>query len=158
VNEGTYFDFAQAVKDRAQARADLDALLQPLRDQMDQLLMGDIATKALELTKKIEAHCVAKADELRRLQGKDTGAASFVDGGLKVTVTLPKTVKWDNDRLAELAAKMKDCGDDPAQYLKMTYGVDERRYKEWPGTVQAAFLPARTVTTGKPKIEIKEAK
>lgn len=158
MNEGTYFDLAQAVKDRAQAQAQLDALLQPLRDQMDQLLMGDLATKALDLTKKIDAHCVAKADELRRLQGKDTGAASFVDGGFKVTVTLPKTVKWDNDRLAELAAKMKDCGDDPSQYLKLTYGVDERRYKEWPDTIQAAFLPARTVLTGKPKIEIKEAK
>lgn len=158
MNEGTYFDLAQAVKDRAQAQAQLNALLQPLRDQMDQLLMGDLATKALELTKKIDAHCVTKADEMRKLMGKDTGASSFVEGGLKVTVTLPKTVKWDNDRLAELATKMKGCGDDPAQYLKLTYGVDERRYKEWPDTIQAAFLPARTVLTGKPKIEIKEAK
>jgi hypothetical protein len=158
MTEATYFDLAQAVNAKAQAQALLNSQLQPLRDQMDQLLLGPLATQITELEGKINAHCIAKADELRRLQGKDTGAASFVDGGLKVTVTLPKTVKWDNDRLAELAAKMKDCGDDPAQYLKLTYGVDERRYKEWPDTIQAAFLPARTVTTGKPKIEIKEAK
>ncbi|PKN07914.1 MAG: hypothetical protein CVU73_10975 [Deltaproteobacteria bacterium HGW-Deltaproteobacteria-8] len=142
MTESTYFDFTQAVKAKDAAQALLNSQLQPLRDQMDQLLLGPLATQITELEAKINAHCVSKADELRRLQGKDTGAASFVDGGFKVTVTLPK----------------KDCGDDPAQYLKLTYGVDERRYKEWPDTIQAAFLPARTVTTGKPKIEIKEAK
>jgi len=158
MNDATYFDFAQAVKDRAALAAQFNALLKPLQDQIDQLYLGTVCQQLNELSDKITDHCVAKADELRRLQGKDTGAASFVESGLKVTVTVPKTVKWDNAVLAELAAKMQQHGDDPANYLKLTYGVDERRYKEWPDTIQAAFLPARTVVAGKPKVEIKEAK
>ena len=154
----SYFDLAQAVKERAQAQADLDALLQPLRDQMNTLLAGPLAVKATELSSKIEAHCLAKAEQMRQLMGKDTGAASFAEGGLKVTVTIPKTVKWDNALLTELAAKMRAHGDDPTNYLKLSYGVDERTYKDWPDTIQAAFLPARTVIPGKPKVEIKEAK
>jgi hypothetical protein len=153
-----YFDLAQAVKDKAQTQAELKALLQPLQDQVDQLLLGPLSTKLTDLEQQINTHCVAKADELRRLQGKDTGAATFVDGGFKVTVTLPKTVKWDNDMLADIAERMRANGVVPTAYLKITYAVDERSYKEFEPAVQQALQFARTVSTGKPKIEIKEAK
>ena len=154
----TYFDLAQAVKDKAQTQAELKALLQPLQDQIDQLLLGPLSTKLTDLEQQINSHCIAKSEEMRKLQGKDTGASSFVENGVKVTVTIPKTVKWDNAKLAELAERMRTAGDDPAQYIKVSYGVDERTYKEWPEAIQGAFMPARTVMAGRPKVEIKEAK
>jgi hypothetical protein len=86
----------------------------------------------------------------RAAAGKDTGTVRFQDGVVEVVVDLPKRVDWDQPRLASLAEQIRAGGEDPAQYVEVSFKVSERAYSAWPDRIRAAFEPARTVRTGKP--------
>ncbi len=81
---------------------------------------------------------------------KDTGTVRFHDGSVEVTAELPKRVEWDQRRLATLAEQIRAGGEDPAEYLEVSFKVSERAYTAWPERIRKAFEPARTVRTGKP--------
>ena len=84
---------------------------------------------------------------------KDTGTVKFDVDGIAVKAVVPKTVKWDQEKLAGIFQKIASAGDDPGQYIETKYGVSETAYKKWSDPVKKVFLPARTVVPGKPKLE-----
>ena len=63
---------------------------------------------------------------------------------------LPKKVTWDQDRLAAMATRIREAGDDPTQYLEIAYRVPERRFGVWPDAMRNGFAAARSESTGKP--------
>ena len=86
----------------------------------------------------------------RAAAGKDTGTVRFQDGTVEVVVDLAKRVDWDQPRLAALSEQIRAGGEDPGQYVEVSFKVSERAYTAWPERIRAAFEPARTVRTGKP--------
>jgi hypothetical protein len=77
--------------------------------------------------------------------------------GRKVRVEVPKQVEWSQDGLRQIARTIRQqMGESPEDYIEYKLFVPENRYKAWPATIQAMFLPARTVSPGKPKITFVE--
>lgn len=91
-----------------------------------------------------------RAQSLRLAAGKDTGVIHFDDDNVRVTADLPKRVDWDQTRLADIARRIAASGDDPKEYLEITYRVSETKFTAWPESMKSAFEPARTLKTGKP--------
>lgn len=90
-----------------------------------------------------------RAIALRAEQRKDTGTVRFADGNVTVVADLPKRVEWDQDKLAAVVERIRAAGDNPAEYVEVTYKVPERAYAAWPARIRDAFTGARTVRTGK---------
>jgi hypothetical protein len=78
----------------------------------------------------------------------------FDDGAVRVTADLPKKVEWNQARLARLARQIAANGDDPSEYLEITYRVSETKFNAWPEAIRAAFAPARTLNTGRPAFRL----
>ncbi|HRF73947.1 MAG TPA: hypothetical protein PL117_14355 [Accumulibacter sp.] len=68
---------------------------------------------------------------------------------LRLAADLPKKVEWDQKQLVAIARRIAATGDDPSEYLDLTYRVSETRFTAWPKSLKTAFAPARTVKTGK---------
>lgn len=83
------------------------------------------------------------------------GSVTLEFEGEKITITIPKVVKWDQLMLKQVAAKIQASGDDPEMYIKYELKVSETNYKAWPEQMQSVFKPARTVTPGKVRVETK---
>ena len=115
--------------------ADLQALAKAVVDHLD---------RALDLKYSKQAHA------LRLAAGKDTGVVHFDDGHVQVTADIPKKVEWDQKKLADLVRRMTANGDNPAEYVEISYRVSETKFNAWPETLKSAFAPARTLKTGKP--------
>ena len=86
---------------------------------------------------------------LRAEQRKDTGTVRFADGDVTVVADLPKRVEWDQDKLAAVVERIRAAGNDPSEYVEISYKVSERAYGVWPAHIRDAFTGARTVRTGK---------
>jgi hypothetical protein len=86
----------------------------------------------------------------RAAAGKDTGTVRFMDGTVEIAADLPKKIEWDQRRLATLAEQIRAGGEDPGEYVEVSFKVPERAYAAWPERIRNAFEPARTVRTGKP--------
>ena len=95
-----------------------------------------------------------QAHTLRLSQGKDTGVVHFSDGPLRVTADLPKKVEWDQQQLGVIVRRIADSGENPADYVEITYRVPESRFNAWPESLKSAFIPARTLKTGKPDFRL----
>jgi hypothetical protein len=129
-------------------------------------LLQDDASAALETAKcvkdrldgAIALRYAEQAAVLRQQQGKDTGTVRFEDGDVTVVTDLPKKVEWDQQQIAALVKRIRDTGEDPADYVEITFKVPERKYTAWPEPIREAFAPARTVRTGKPtfRLDLKE--
>jgi len=90
----------------------------------------------------------SRAAEERQAAGKDTGTVRFDDGDYIVIADLPKRVDWDQGRLATMVARIRDAGDDPAEYVEISFKIAERKYVAWPEAIRQGFEPARTVRAG----------
>lgn len=120
------------------------------------LLQAD-AREALDAAKRlqdwIEAAIAlryeARAMSARAASGKDTGLIRFQDGVVEIAVDIAKKVEWDQQKLAALSAQIRAGGEDPGQYVKVSFKVSERAYTAWPDRIRQAFEPARTVRTGR---------
>ena len=88
-------------------------------------------------------------------QVKPIGSSTVEFEGHRVVITIPKTVKWDQPILRSIADKIKGSGDDPEQYIEFKLNVKEASFKAWPEAIKTIFQPARTVTPGKRRIEVK---
>lgn len=86
----------------------------------------------------------------RQRLGKDTGIIHLDDNGFKLTNDIPKKPAWDQQKLAEVISKIEESGDDPSEYVEVTYKVPESKFKSWPSSIQNIFEPARTLKTGQP--------
>jgi len=96
----------------------------------------------------------SRAAEERQIAGKDTGTIRFDDGDFIIVADLPKRVDWDQGRLAAMVERIRAAGDDPAEYVEISFKVSERNYGAWPDAIRQGFEPARTVRPGTLKIEI----
>ncbi len=95
-----------------------------------------------------------QARNLRLEAGNDTGVIHFDDGDVRITADLPKKIEWDQSRLAEITKRIADSGDDPKQYVEISYRVSETKFNAWPDTLKSSFEAARTVKTGKPSYRL----
>jgi hypothetical protein len=103
---------------------------------------ADIAKRETQITETLTDHYRA---ELAGKVGTHT-----IDG---VKFYIPKQVKWDQSMLHDLFEQCKASNENPLDYLSISYDVPESRYKAWPTSIRESFEPARTVTTGKIKIQ-----
>lgn len=84
-----------------------------------------------------------------------TGITHRQDGDFDIKITVPKTVAWDQDRIADAMATIRDEWEgNPAEYVETKLSVQERKFDAWPSAIRDLFAPARTVKPGKPKFEI----
>ncbi len=90
-----------------------------------------------------------RAIALRAEQRKDAGTVRFVDGDVTIVADLPKRVEWDQDKLAAVVERIRAAGDNPAEYVEVSYKVPERAYTSWPEHIRTTFTGARTVRTGR---------
>ena len=85
---------------------------------------------------------------------KDTGVVHFDDGRIRITADLPKKVEWDQARLADITRRIAANGDDPSEYVDVSYRISETKFNAWPEAFKAPFITARTVKTGKPSFRL----
>lgn len=128
-------------------------LLAILQREIEERLKRDKAAK-IRFDAGLAVRYATRATEERQTAGKDTGTVRFDDGDFTVVADLPKRVDWDQDRLADMVAQIRDAGDDPAEYVDLAYKVPERKYAAWPEAIRHGFEPARTVRPGTLKVEI----
>ncbi|MDP2357728.1 MAG: hypothetical protein Q8M31_16915 [Beijerinckiaceae bacterium] len=93
----------------------------------------------------------AERAKIARLEAeRDFGIARFRDGHFTIVADLPKRVDWDQYDLASLVERIKEGGEDPRDYVDVTFKVSERKFASWPGHIRKAFEAARTVRPGAP--------
>ena len=129
-------------------------LLAILQREIDERLKHDKDLKA-RLDGALVVRYASRAAEARQAQSKDTGTVRFDDGDFTVVADLPKRVDWDQAQLAATVERIRAAGDDPDQYVDVSYKVPERKYAAWPDAIRQGFEPARTVKTGALKVEIR---
>lgn len=149
-------------------------------EQIRNMPVGDIAALSAEelllLTEEAEEqHAKAKrvkewleniiaikygerAGTARAAAGKDTGVVHFEDDGIDVAADLPKKAEWDQKQLAAIVERIIAGGDNPAEYVQVSYKVTEEKYKAWPQSIRQVFESARTVKTGKPSFTLTRRK
>lgn len=146
-----------------QIAADPEIVVNLPMDALDALLSSaDAAAKTSGAAKKaIIGHIeTANAAEIALAfagLAKDTGTVHVMVDGYELEVNRPKKVEWDQVALAATVAKIRDAGDDPSEYVKTTFTVDERAYQAWPSFIRSQFEPARTVKVGTPTLKLKPA-
>jgi hypothetical protein len=138
----------------------LDTPVGQLAEQSSETLfrVKNDADELLAVTKTVVEHLdraldlkyAHRAHQLRLAAGKDTGVVHFDDGDVRITADLPKKVEWDQKQLAAIARRIAASGDDPSQYVEVTYRVSETKFNAWPESLKSAFAPARALRTGKP--------
>ena len=74
----------------------------------------------------------------------------FDDGEVRITADLPKKVEWDQAKLNDITRRIAANGEDPTEYVEISYRISETKFNAWPETLKSAFAPARTLKTGKP--------
>lgn len=133
------------------------AVLAQLTDEAKGLkVLADVASKAIGA--EIENRFNDAIAFAYRNEGKDTGTVHVERDGFDIEAARTKKVEWDQAALAGLHSKITAQGDDPSEYLKVSYGVDERAYTAWPSHIRASFEPARTVRPGPLTIKLTPAK
>lgn len=95
-----------------------------------------------------------QAAAMRLESGKDFGVIRFHEDGLEIIADLKKEVKWDQMKLRAIVSRIAESGEDPGEYIKLTHGVDERKYSSWPAHIKAVFEKARTVQVGRQTFRI----
>ena len=129
-----------------------DSLFRLKNDAADQLAMA----KALceQVDRVLEQRYNTQAQHQRLSAGKDTGVVHFDDGEVRISADLPKRVTWDQKKLDEIAKRIAASGEDPGQYIDISYKVSERKYEAWPDNLKSSFAGARTLKTGKPSFRL----
>ncbi|MGO1069679.1 hypothetical protein [Lysobacter sp. CA199] len=92
----------------------------------------------------------ATAAAARSAAGKDTGAVTFADGDIRVSVELPKKIEWDQALLGQIVQRIRAAGEDPTEFVEISYRISETKYSAWSASMRANFDAARTLKTGKP--------
>ncbi len=125
-----------------------ESLFQLKNDAADLLA----AAKAIveHVDRALDLKYAQRAHQLRLATGKDTGVVHLDDGRVRITADLPKKVEWDQAKLNDITRRIAANGEDPAEYVEISYRISETKFNAWPETLKSAFAPARTLKTGKP--------
>ncbi|AKQ56418.1 Uncharacterised protein [Bordetella hinzii] len=125
-----------------------EALFQLKNDAADLLSVARAIVEHID--RALDLKYADRAHALRLAAGKDTGVVHFDDGHVRITADLPKRIEWDQQRLAEVVRRIANGGEDPTEYVEISYRVSETKFNAWPESLKSAFAPARTLKTGKP--------
>jgi hypothetical protein len=117
---------------------------------------GRIKTAQAEVSKTLTARYAEQAKLQLLASGRDTGVTHLTDAGFDITAEIGKDVKWEQPALKQLARRIAEGGEDPAEYIEVRYSVSEAKYKAWPETIRSVFESARTVTPKAPKFSLKQ--
>ena len=123
--------------------------MQELIKERDELLLKQQEVKAR--LEEIDDEIYAMVKD----RCKERGSTTLEHAGVKLTVTIPPKITWDEAKLREIAEKIRAANDDPEQYIAYKLSVPESKFKAWPEAIQSTFQPARTVAPGRRKIEVK---
>lgn len=145
-------DQAVAIPAGDLAEQSSDTLFKLKNDAADRL--NDAKAAADHIERAIDLKYGERAHRLRLEAGKDTGVVHFDDGHVRITADLPKKVEWDQARLADITKRIAANGDDPTQYVEISYRVSETKFGAWPESLKASFVQARTLKTGKPSFRL----
>lgn len=129
-----------------------ESLFQIKRSADEQFAVAKSAMAHIDLA--LELKYGRRAQQLRLAMGKDSGVVHFDDGQVQITADLPKRVEWHQAKLADIVRRIAASGDDPAQFVEISYRVSESKFNAWPQSLRSAFIPARTVKTGKAKFTL----
>ena len=129
-----------------------DSLFRLKNDATDYLAVAKSIVEHID--RALDLKYVDRTRQLRLAQGKDTGVVHFDDGKVSVTADLPKKVELDQATVARLVANIVACGDDPSQYVDISYRVSETKFNAWPDSLRKPFSAARTVKVGKPSYRL----
>lgn len=127
--------------------------LASLQKEADDALRVTKANKMRIDDALIAKYAVASA-AYRRAAGKDTGTVRIQDELVTIVADLAKRVDWNQTTLAGLVEQINGDGDDPTEYVDITFKVSERKYNAWPNHIKATFKEARTVRTGKESFKL----
>ena len=120
-----------------------------------ELTLAPILAQVEAADKEIRDLLAPDLTAIRKLQEKEFGAVHISLDGFRVTSTISKQVRWDQDLLTGVYRTILNAGDDPLSYMKAKWAVGEREFGAYPKNIQAVFAPARTVTPSEPKLEFK---
>lgn len=134
------------------AELQAETLFQLKNDAADLLSAARAIVEHID--RALEIKYAEQARALRLAAGKDTGVVHFSDGHVRITADLPKKVEWDQKLLAKIAKRIAEGGEDPADYVEISYRVSEAKFNAWPQTLKSVFEPARTLKTGKPSFRL----
>ena len=124
-----------------------------LRSQAQELTsLANAVTERIDSA--LDLKYAKRAQILRLAAGKDTGVVHFDDGSVRITADVPKRISWDQKKLTEIVRRVAASGDDPTQYVEITYRVSETKFNAWPESLKSAFVSARTLKTGKPDFRL----
>jgi hypothetical protein len=140
-----YMTIKELIQQKEQIMSEIRAIQQSIEPQ---LLPMQEALNKLETEITTQATAILNA-----FKDKDTGTFNLAEDGVKIKVTIGKTIKWDQGILAGIWERIAESGDDPKQYIQPEYKISENAYKGWPNQIKGVFMPARTVTPTKPKFE-----
>lgn len=129
-----------------------EALFQLKNETAEQLAAAKASSDHID--RALDLKYADRAHGLRLEAGKDTGVVHFDDGQVSITADLPKKVDWDQAKLAEITRRIAANGDDPSQYVEISYRVSESKFGAWPESLKSAFVQARTLKTGKPSFRL----
>lgn len=98
-----------------------------------------------------------EAEELYEVRGKTHGRMKFGMEGTVVTSDIPQTVKWDQEKLREIASRMS--WEDVQKTFKIEFTVPEAVYKSpmMSDDLKDKLTAARTTKTGDIKINVERA-
>ncbi len=125
-----------------------ESLFQLKNNAADFLVMAKTIVEYID--RALDLKYSAQAHQLRLAAGKDTGVVHFDDGRVHITADLPKKIEWDQTRLADITQRIAANGDNPAEYVEISYRVSETKFNAWPESLKSSFSAARTLKTGKP--------
>jgi len=132
------------LKELLQRKTELEEQIAALKQDLGEVMFDIQDLLALQL------------QEVRFLQAKETGSVHITVDGVKITETVPKRVEWDQDKLAELFAKIMQHGDKPSNYMRMELTVPEKMFESMQPEIKEMFSEARTVKNGKATYKFEE--
>jgi len=135
---------------RAALNQEAAGIMESIKPALDSLGERLTATEK-EITALLSVDLIA----IRKLQQKEYGAVNITRDGFRVTETISKKVKWDQEKLFGVFHKIQSTGDNPFDWMKAEFKVGEKEFGAYPKNIQAVFAPARTVTPSDPKLEFK---
>ena len=125
-----------------------ESLFQLKNDAID--LLATAKSLVEHIDQALSLKYADRAQQLRLASNKDTGIVHFDDGHVRITADLPKKIEWDQARLSEITQRITANGDDPSEYVEISYRISETKFNAWPDSLKSVFVPARTLKTGKP--------
>ena len=168
--------FQQALEDLNGSTADIEAsalistdglmIASALPHGMDEDRMGAMSAALLSLGERTARDLIGLLERVvtpdgtgkrasvpgYRVAGKTGTAWKATGGGYsthRYNAVFGGVVPATRPKLAALVETIRAEGENPTDYVEITFGVSERAYGAWPESIRRAFTPARTLKTGK---------